>query len=101
MCCTRPEGLDGQTFFMNYGQQPRTMIWDNKVEYPGVRRFAERMKTAIMSAHDSVITSRVRQTEQANKRRREGQMKVGDLVYLSTKDLAIPYSEGNRRRRRI
>jgi hypothetical protein len=77
-------------FYLNYGQWPWTMIWDNKSEYSGVCAFAERMKLAIMSAHDAITAAQVCQTEQANKRRRECPIKVGELLYLSTRDLALP-----------
>jgi transposase InsO family protein len=28
-------------FFLNYGQMPRTLVWDVQTEYPGVRKFAQ------------------------------------------------------------
>src|ERR1700761_7771076 len=77
-------------FFLNYGRVPRPMIWNAKSEYPGVRKFAERVKESIMVAHDAIIAKRVKQTIQANRKRRPAELTVGDLVYLSTKNLKLP-----------
>ncbi|KZT40049.1 hypothetical protein SISSUDRAFT_970661, partial [Sistotremastrum suecicum HHB10207 ss-3] len=57
---------------------------------PGVRVFAERMKEALMSAHDAILSARVKQTIQANKRRRPATFALGDLVYVSTAHLSLP-----------
>ncbi|TFK78874.1 hypothetical protein K466DRAFT_465631, partial [Polyporus arcularius HHB13444] len=57
---------------------------------PGVSQFAQQMKEAIMAAHDAVIAARTSQVVQANKHRRPAPFKAGDLVYLSTKNLAVP-----------
>ena len=69
-------------FQLNYGRNPSPMIWQGQEEFPGVRRFAEQMKMAIMSAHDSIVASRVTNTVQANRKRVSVDHKVGDLVYL-------------------
>ncbi|TFK79824.1 hypothetical protein K466DRAFT_462301, partial [Polyporus arcularius HHB13444] len=57
---------------------------------PGVRAYAQRVKNAIMSAHDSILAARVKQTRDANRRRRPSPFEVNDLVYISTKNLALP-----------
>jgi hypothetical protein len=77
-------------FKLIYGLMPPSMIWDTNSEYPGVRVFAQRMKDAIMSAHDSVISARVKSTTLANKKRKESPFVKGDLVYLSTENLSLP-----------
>jgi len=77
-------------FQLNYGRNPSPMIWKGHEEFPGVRKFAERMKMAIMSAHDSIIAARVVHTVQANRKRLAVDYKVGDLVYLSTKNISLP-----------
>lgn len=77
-------------FYLNYGRVPYPMIWEAKSEYPGVRIFAERIKDAILSAHDTIIEARVKQTHQANKHRVPSPFKEGDLVYVSTKNLRLP-----------
>ncbi|KAL5476918.1 hypothetical protein ACEPAI_3104 [Sanghuangporus weigelae] len=43
-----------------------------------------------MQAHDSILQARVRQTRQANRRRRESPFELGDLVYISTKNMNLP-----------
>ncbi|OJT02036.1 Retrovirus-related Pol polyprotein from transposon 17.6 [Trametes pubescens] len=77
-------------FYLNYGQMPRSLVWSNESEYPGVQAFAQRMKDAIMAAHDAIITARVDQVTQANRRRCPASFQVNDLVYLSTKNLSLP-----------
>ncbi|TDL15858.1 hypothetical protein BD410DRAFT_732031, partial [Rickenella mellea] len=69
-------------FVLNSGMMPKSMIWESRSEYPGVRTFAQKMKDAIMSAHDAIIAARVKQTRQANKHRRPAPFVAGDLVYL-------------------
>ena len=77
-------------FQLNYGRNPSPMVWRGEDEFPGVRLFADRMKMAIMSAHDAIIASRVGNTVQANKKRAVASYKEGDLVYLSTKNISLP-----------
>lgn len=77
-------------FYLNYGQVPRALKWEKKTRYPGVRAFAQRMKEAIMRAHDCIIDARVKQTRQANRHRRVAPFIAGDFVYLSTKNLSLP-----------
>ena len=77
-------------FQLNYGRNPSLMIWDAHDEFPGVRKFAEKMKIAIMSAHDSIIAARVVNTIQVNCKRAKVDHKVGDLVYLSMKNISLP-----------
>jgi hypothetical protein len=68
----------------------RTMIWDNRPDYPGVDEFASKMKEALMKAHDTIIEARVKQTDQANKHRWKVDFSPNELVYLSTKNLQLP-----------
>ena len=77
-------------FYLNYGRNPSLMIWKGEEVYPGVRQFTENMKEAIMSTHDAIITSRVQQMVQANRKRLVANYKEGDLVYLSTKNISLP-----------
>ncbi|KZV77991.1 hypothetical protein EXIGLDRAFT_581729, partial [Exidia glandulosa HHB12029] len=58
--------------------------------FPGVRKFAQQMKDAIMSAHDAILETRVKQTRAANRHRKPAPFDKGDLVYLSTKNLRLP-----------
>ncbi|OBZ66142.1 Transposon Ty3-I Gag-Pol polyprotein [Grifola frondosa] len=79
-------------FFLNTGRMPRTMIWDgaDRNEYPGVRAYAQRVKAAIVAAHDSILASRVKQTRDANRRCRPAPFTKDDLVYISTKNISLP-----------
>jgi hypothetical protein len=57
----------------------------------GVKAFAEQALLNLAEAHDAIIEARVFSTIQANKHRRDDPpIKVGDLVYLATKNLALP-----------
>lgn len=88
----RSETTGFAPFFLNSGRMPRPMIWNSapKSEYPGVRAFAQKMKDAIMAAHDSVLAARVKQTRQANRLRRPAPFQADDLVYISTQNLRLP-----------
>ncbi|KAI3998201.1 hypothetical protein K525DRAFT_214961 [Schizophyllum commune Loenen D] len=68
----RSETTGYAPFFLNTGRMPRSMIWDDapRTEYPAVRTYARRVKEAIMQAHDAVIAARVKQTRDANRKRR-------------------------------
>ena len=43
-----------------------------------------------MKAHDAIIEARINQASQAKKRRKNSPLKLGDLLYLSTKNLRLP-----------
>ncbi|KAJ3002426.1 hypothetical protein NUW54_g5855 [Trametes sanguinea] len=90
MNMARSETTGFSPFYLNYGQMPRSLVWPSECEYPGVQAFAQRVKEAIMAAHDAIIAARMSQVAQANKRRRAAAFRVGDLVYLSTKNLNLP-----------
>ena len=79
-------------FFLNFGRMPRTMIWDSppSTEYPSVREFAMQKKMALISAHDSILAARVKQTRNANKRRQDVPFHEGDLVYVSSQNISFP-----------
>lgn len=65
------------------------MIWNaaDLTEYSNVHVFAQRKKLALMSTHDSIIAARVKQTQDANRKRQSIPFWEGDLVYLSTKNI--------------
>ncbi|KDQ13222.1 hypothetical protein BOTBODRAFT_111844, partial [Botryobasidium botryosum FD-172 SS1] len=66
------------------------MVWNVQSKYPGVRKYAQMIKNAIIAAHDAILEARVKQTIQANKKRIPAKFKEGEYVYLSTKNLKIP-----------
>lgn len=77
-------------FYLNNGRMPRSMLWNSESKYPGVRKFAQDTKDAVLGAHDAIITARVKQTQLANRKRKETPFAKGDLVYLSTANLSLP-----------
>ena len=79
-------------FFLNFGRMPRSMLWNSAShdEFPSIRDFALQKKLALMSAHDSILAARVKQTRDANKKRQDVPFKTGDLAYLSSKNVSFP-----------
>ncbi|EPS96420.1 hypothetical protein FOMPIDRAFT_1082275, partial [Fomitopsis schrenkii] len=57
---------------------------------PGVQAYAQKVKQAVMAAHDSIIGAFVKQTRDASCRRRPAPFASGDLVYVSTKNISLP-----------
>ena len=53
----RSDSTGFSPFFLNTGRTPRPMIWDSTSQYPGVRIFASKMKEALLSAHDALLTA--------------------------------------------
>ena len=88
----RSETTGYAPFFLNYGRMPRNLLWNDprKDEYPGVRTFAQKVKDAILQAHDAILQARVKQTRHANRRRRASPFELNDLVYVSTKNMNLP-----------
>ena len=54
------------------------------------------MKLAILSAHDVIIVTRVKQTELANQKRKEAPFVKGDLVYLSMENITLPKGQAQK-----
>ena len=80
-------------FELNYGYTPSSLrLVATEVSFPGVRAFAEQARVNLMRAHDAIIESRTRSTARTNSSRCEEKtpFKEGDLVYLSTENLALP-----------
>jgi hypothetical protein len=88
----RSETTGFAPFFLHMGRMPRSMIWDRPTasEYPGVRVMAQKMCQGIMSAHNSILELRVKQTRSANRARRPSPFREGDLVYVPTKNINLP-----------
>ncbi|PFH46351.1 hypothetical protein AMATHDRAFT_155455 [Amanita thiersii Skay4041] len=59
-------------------------------EFPGVRTFVQKLKLAVMNAHDNIIASRVKQIRSANRKWQKEPFVVGDLVYISGKNISVP-----------
>jgi hypothetical protein len=81
-------------FEVNYGYLPTlqglldTVPDDVK---PGICVYTDKAREYLQQAHDSIIASRIFQTHYANQLHwEEPNLKVGDRVWLSTKNLAMP-----------
>ena len=79
-------------FKLNYGYMPQISQRVNvDTPYKGVKQFAQQAAWNMIAAHDAIIEQHVVQTHHANCHRRQSKdYKPGDLVYLSTKNLALP-----------
>ena len=78
-------------FELVYGYMLQMMMNVPSSEFSGVRDFTEMALDNLQSAHDAILMNRVRQVIQVNKHRLPDlTLKVGDLAYLSTKDLNLP-----------
>ena len=58
-------------------------------EYPAVKEFALQKKLALIDAHDSIIAARVKQTQNANRKRQIVPFQSGDFVYLSSMHISF------------
>ena len=86
----RSETTGYAPFFLNYGRMPRTMLFNENSEYPGVKKFAQQIKNAIINAHDAIIATRVKQTHNANRKRIPAPFVENDLIYISTQNMSLP-----------
>ena len=69
----------------------RAMQWDSNssAKFQTVQDFALQKKLAIVSAHDSILAARIKQTHDANQQRRVAPFMKGELVYLSSKNISF------------
>ena len=79
-------------FFLNYRQMLQNLLWNNsrKDEYSEVRTFTQKVKDAILQAHNTILQARVKQTRHANRHRRVSPFELNNLVYVSTKNMNLP-----------
>ena len=80
------------TFLLEFQMRmPRTMIWDSATttEYLSLWEFTLEKKMALMTAHDSILAARVKQTRDTNRKRLTSPFRAGDLVYLSSKNISF------------
>jgi hypothetical protein len=80
-------------FYLNYGKDPYTPVRllqpaaaesASDPQVPATTSFVEKIESALQLAYENLKRAQERQTEQANKDRRDHSFKVGDLVRLST-----------------
>ncbi|KEP47240.1 integrase core domain protein, partial [Rhizoctonia solani 123E] len=86
----RSETTGFSPFKLNYGRLPRPMLVRTNTDLKGVKEHAQLIKYTQMMAHDTIIAQRPLQTIQANKGHCPAPFKEGDLVFVSTKNMAIP-----------
>ena len=81
-------------FKLNYGHMPKMMSRVDKgrtLSPPGVETFVRQVLENLAMAHDTIIESQIGQTYHTNKRKGiVPKFEIGDLVYLSTKNLSMP-----------
>ncbi len=90
LACSETTGYS--PFFLNSGHIPRSMIWDSatKTEFPSVHVFAQRLKLAVIAAHDNILQAHIKQTCDANRKCRPSPFVVDDLVYILTANILFP-----------
>ena len=95
---SRSETTGYAPFFLNSGRLPRAFIWNSPTrdEYPSVWAFAQRMKQAVMEAHNAILETRVKQTRSANRKHQTSPFKNGDLAYISTKNISFPKGQARK-----
>jgi hypothetical protein len=80
-------------FELNGGYMPsmiREIRLDNVIP-KGIQSFAAQALQNLADAHDAIIEAHVFQTRQENfQRQKDPELKMGSLVYLSTKNLNLP-----------
>ena len=65
---SQSESTSYASFFLNSGGIPRFMVWNTtpKTKYPRVHVFVQRLKSALMAAHDSILAAKIKQTHTPN-----------------------------------
>src|SRR5258708_18541357 len=84
-------------FELIYGYMPQMVTNIPSSTLSGVQEFAQKGLDNLQIAHDAILMNHIRQVIQANKHRSADLMlKVGDLAYLSTKDLNLPKGQAKK-----
>ena len=66
-------------------------------QFTGVKRFTQQVLWNLTMAHDTIIEHHVMQAHHANRRRKPSEhFSLGDLVYLSTKNLSLPKGQAKK-----
>ncbi len=55
-----------------------------------MRTYAQKVKFAVMAAHNSILAACVKQTRDANHKRRPALFVTNELVYISTQNISLP-----------
>ena len=79
-------------FDLNYGYMPRSgQHISTNTTFKGVKQFAQQALWNLIDTHDTILKLRAMQTHYSNKYQRPSVIYCEDnMVYLSTKNLALP-----------
>lgn len=68
------------------------MIWEYALnnKYLGVCAYAQKVKFAVIAAHDSILEACIKQTRDANRKQRPAPFVKDDLVYVLSKNMLLP-----------
>ena len=85
-------------YFLNYGVHPKTVPMDLlNSDNPAANSFLENMQEALKEARVQITKSNEKASEYINKKRRPSNFRVGDKVWLSTKNLTLEDGAGSRK----
>jgi hypothetical protein len=78
-------------FFMTYGRHPRmpATLDATHTHVPEVTTLLERIQNALQCGRDAAAKAQIRMTQQLDASRRPSTFKVGDMVYLSTRNIHL------------
>ena len=73
-------------------------MWNDTLvdEYPSVWIFVQKMKQAIMTAHNAILETHVKETQTANRKQWLAPFQTGDLVCISTKNISLPRGQAQK-----
>ena len=79
-------------FKLNYGYMPQSgQHISTDTTFKGVKQFAQQVAWNLLDMHDAILEERIGQMQYSNKHCKPGiEYQINDLVYLSTKNLALP-----------
>jgi len=84
-------------FFLNTGQHPRvpgTFLSHTDSNVPSVQEYLDQQSTALIFAQDALQRAQDHQKDQADKRRRDHNYKVGDKILLNAENITMPADSG-------
>jgi transposase InsO family protein len=84
-------------FFLNTGQHPRvpgTLLSHPDSNVPSVHEYLDQQSSALLFAQDALQRAQDHQKDQADKRRRDHNYKVGDKILLNAENITMPADSG-------
>ena len=79
-------------FELNHGYIPQLgQHISTDTTFKGAKQFSQQAVWNLLDVHDTILEYRIEQMHYSNKCRKPGiEYQINDLVYLSTKNLALP-----------